>query len=54
MFNQDLQRVGFACKYMHPDQTQKPKILKEVQGQYSERSTTITWLNNQKQSVAED
>ena len=54
MFNQDLQRVGFACKYMHPDQTQKPKILKEVQGAYSERSTTITWLNNQKQSVAED
>ena len=47
-------RVGFACKYMHPDQTQKPKILKEVQGQYSERSTTITWLNAQKQSVAED
>jgi len=39
---------------MHPDQTQKPKILKEVQGQYSERSTTITWLNAQKQSVAED
>lgn len=47
-------RVGFACKYMHPDQTQKPKILKEVQSQYSERSTTITWLNAQKQSVAED
>ena len=47
-------RVGFACKYMHPDQSQKPKILKEVQGQYSERSTTITWLNAQKQSVAED
>ena len=22
-------RIGFACKYMHPDQNLKPKILKE-------------------------
>ena len=54
MFNQNVQRVGFACKYMHADQTQKPKILKEIQGQYSERSTTITWLNRQKRNVAEE
>jgi len=47
-------KVGFACKYMHPDQTQKPKILKEIQGAYSEKSTTITWLNNQTQEVAEE
>jgi len=49
-----LGRVGFACKYMHPDQTQKPKILKEIQGQYSERITTISWLNRQSRKVAED
>lgn len=54
MFNQNVQRVGFACKYMHPDQTQKPKILKEIQGSYSERSTTITWLNRQTRDVAEE
>ena len=54
MFNQDIQRVGFACKYMHPDQTQKPKILKEIQGQYSEKSTTITWLNRQVRETAEE
>ena len=53
MFNQNLKRIGFACKYMHPDQTQKPKILKEIQGQYSERSTTITWLNRQITETAE-
>ncbi|MDA9302603.1 UV damage endonuclease UvsE [bacterium] len=54
MFNPNIQRVGFACKYMHPDQTQKPKILKEIQGQYSERSTTITWLDRQTPDVAEE
>ena len=54
MFNQNIQRIGFACKYMHPDQTQKPKILKEIQSQYTERSTTITWLNRQTREVAEE
>ena len=38
---------------MHPDQTQKPKILKEIQSKYTERSTTITWLNRQTRDVAE-
>ena len=54
MFNQNLKRIGFACKYMHPDQTQKPKVLKEIQSQYTERSTTITWLNRQTRDVAEE
>ena len=53
MFNQNAKRIGFACKYMHPDQTQKPKILKEIQSKYTERSTTITWLNRQTREVAE-
>ena len=39
---------------MHPDQTQKPKVLKEIQSQYTERSTTITWLNRQTRDVAEE
>jgi len=52
-FNQDIQRIGFCCKYMDPDQTQKPKILKEVQQQYSEKSTTVAWCNRQEKSVAE-
>ena len=54
MFNQTVQRIGFACKYMHADQTQKPKVLKEIQGQYSETSTTITWLNRQLTETAEE
>ena len=49
-----LGKVGFACKYMHSDQTQKPKILKEIQGKYSETSTTITWLNRQLTETAEE
>ena len=46
-------RIGFACKYMHPDQTQKKKILEEIQRPLNEKCTTITWLNNQTRDVAE-
>ncbi len=53
MFNQNIKRIGFACKYMHADQTLKPKILKEIQSAYSETSTTITWLNRQLTETAE-
>ena len=52
MFNQNIQRIGFACKYMHPDQTQPKKLLEDIQRKYSERSTTITWLNRQTRDVA--
>ena len=52
MSNQAVQRIGFACKYMHPDQTQKKKILEEIQRPLTERSTTIRWLNNQTKDVA--
>ena len=30
MFNQDIKRVGFACKYMVADQTQNKKVLEEL------------------------
>ena len=39
-----IKRVGFACKFMHSDQTLKPKALKEVQGPLNYRGTTIKWL----------
>lgn len=47
-------RIGFACKYMHPDQTQPVKLLEEIQRNYSEKSTTVAWMNRQTRSVAED
>lgn len=53
MFDQSIQRIGFCCKYLHPDQTQKPKILKEIQQQYTEKQTTVAWMNRQDKSVAE-
>ena len=46
MFDQTVQRMGFCCKYMDPDQSQKPKVLKEIQQQYTEKSTTRLWCNN--------
>ena len=54
MFDNSLQRIGFCCKYMDPDQTQKPKVLKEIQQNFTERQTTVTWLNRQDKAVAED
>jgi UV DNA damage endonuclease len=47
------QRIGFACKYMHPDQTQKKKVLEEIQRPLNTRSTTVQWLNRQTVDVAE-
>ena len=46
-------RIGFACKYMHPDQTQKKKLLEEIQRPLNTKSTTVAWLNRQTRDVAE-
>ena len=46
-------RLGFACKYLHPDQSQKKKVLEEIQRPLTEKCTTITWLNRQTREVAE-
>ena len=52
--NQSIGRIGFACKYMHPDQTQKKKLLEEIQRPLNTRSTTVQWLNRQTVDVAEE
>ena len=48
-----IKRIGFACKYMHPDQTQKKKLLEDIQRPLNTRSTTVAWLNRQTKEVAE-
>jgi UV DNA damage endonuclease len=48
-----IQRIGFACKYMHPDQTQSKKLLEEIQRPLNTKSTTVQWLNRQTKEVAE-
>ena len=53
MFNNNVKRIGFCCKYLDKDQTQKPKVLKEIQQNYTERQTTVAWCNRQERSVAE-
>lgn len=53
MFDQTIQRIGFCCKRMDPDQSQPKKILHEKQQQYTERSTTVAWLNRQTKQDAE-
>ena len=51
MFNQDVKRVGFACQFNHHDQTLKKKLLEEIQRPLREKTTTITWLNNQTEKL---
>ena len=51
---QDTKRIGFACKYMHPDQSQKKKVLEELQRPLTEKCTTVQWLNRQTKDVAEE
>jgi UV DNA damage endonuclease len=46
-------RIGFACKYMHEDQTQKKKLLEEIQRPLNTKATTVAWLNRQSVDVAE-
>ena len=54
MFDDSIKRIGFCCKYLDPDQTQKPKILKEKQQNFTERGTTVAWCKRQDKKVAED
>ena len=49
-----MARIGFACKYKHPDQSLKKKELEEIQRPFNTRSTTVQWLNRQDRTVAEE
>lgn len=53
MFDNSVQRIGFACKYLHHDQSLKSKILEDIQRAYTERCTTVAWLDRQRCDVAE-
>ena len=53
MTRQDIQRIGFACKFLHSDQTQPKKLLEDIQRPLNTRSTTVQWLNRQTRDVAE-
>jgi len=46
-------KIGFACKYVHPQRDIKPKQLKEIEQPLNCRATTVRWLNEHKQD-AED
>ena len=54
MFDSSVKRIGFCCKYLDPDRLRKPKILKEIQQNYTEKVTTVAWCNRQEKHVAEE
>jgi UV DNA damage endonuclease len=39
-------RIGFACKYIHPDRTLRKKDIDVIEGRYNGRSTTATWCRD--------
>jgi UV DNA damage repair endonuclease len=53
MFDNNVQRLGFACKYLDKDQSQKKKLLEESQRPLNTRATTVAWLNRQTRDDAE-
>ena len=46
-------RIGFACKYMDPDQTQRKSLLEQIQRPLNTRTTTRQWRGRQTREVAE-
>jgi UV DNA damage endonuclease len=48
-----IKRIGWACKYVHPDQSLSRKQLAEVEQPMNTRSTTLRWLSNQTPATAE-
>jgi UV DNA damage endonuclease len=47
MFDQTVRRIGFACKYMHPDQSLPSRQLKVLQSRLTECTTTNQWMQRQ-------
>jgi UV DNA damage endonuclease len=53
MFDNSIKRIGFCCKYLHTDQSLPVKQLKQIQEAYTEKCTTVAWLNRQSKATAE-
>ena len=53
MFNNNIKRIGYACKTMHPNQSMKKGLLEDIQRPLNTRGTTVSWLNRQSREVAE-
>jgi UV DNA damage endonuclease len=47
-------RIGFACKYIHPNSFLTEKQKSEIESKYNTKTTTVTWLDKQTKQVAED
>lgn len=53
MFNNDINRIGFACKFIHHERNLPKKLLEEKEKPMREMTTTRAWLNRQTKKVAE-
>lgn len=49
-----IERIGFACKYMHPDRTLSKKELEVKERYYNTRAITLKWLNSVSVAEAEE
>lgn len=46
-------RIGWACKFIHPNQKLKKSLLEDIQRPLNTKATTVAWLNRQSRSDAE-
>lgn len=46
------QRIGYACKYLHHDQSITSKLLEQYQRPLNSRTTTVAWMNSRPEAEA--
>lgn len=48
-----VKRIGYACKYIHPDSGLDAKSKQAIEKKYNTSGTTLTWMQRQSRSAAE-
>lgn len=48
-----MPKIGFACKYVHPDRSLSAKQLKEIESRYNGVSTTYRWARENADKLEE-
>tara|TARA_Y100000588_G_scaffold282343_1_gene299482 strand:+ start:10628 stop:11662 length:1035 start_codon:yes stop_codon:yes gene_type:complete len=46
-----MYKIGFACKYKHPNQTLPKKEIEEIERSYNSKTTTLRWMSNQTKNI---
>lgn len=48
-----MPRIGFACQYRHPQQSESLKELERIERTFNPRTTTLRWMASVGREAAE-